>query len=317
MTSILHACPYCGYETEIVNALPAFSENPHCQQCGLSVMESNCKVDHDLAALFARQMVMVHGSRDHTPIPPATPATLNPSDSPMLSDPPPIAYSITQHYHHSSHQAMDSQRPKLDVQRTPVQARPSIMENMPPNEILARHNINPGTLLPSQLTLFEQADIDQKARLLELWQISPSTFGNISSLQASNSAVTSAAHNQGCNKYDATNETPDFQSDITMDEDSADSYDMHHAEPYVVSGYEVLARREYDASAQPQSELSVLPINPPTDVYKASTDPAYKKEDWWQSSEPVEHQYGAFEMKNYYIGCGVARPHWLEDQPMF
>ncbi|KMU88716.1 hypothetical protein CIHG_06384 [Coccidioides immitis H538.4] len=197
MASMLHACPYCGYETEIVNVLPAFSENPHCQR----------------------------------------------------------------------------------------------------------------------LALFEQADREQKARLVELWQISPPTFGNPSSLQPFANSLPAAE----CSQLDSFGKALDPHNDVMMDEDSTNSCDTHAAEPYVVSGYEMLAQREYNLPTQPSLPFprGNCPAEIPSSAtYNPSTDPVYKREDR-QETQPIEHQYGAFEMKNYYIGCGVARAHWLEDQHFF
>ncbi|WEW60354.1 hypothetical protein PRK78_005839 [Emydomyces testavorans] len=313
MTSILHTCPYCGYETEIASVLPAFAENPPCQRCGLSGTEGDSKVDSDLATLFARQMAMGHVPQNPIPEHPTTPPTPNLSNPPGIPNASPITYSITQHYHHSSHQALTGPR-KLNLDTQGQRSFPE--EGSSAKEMLLRHNINPDSLFPSQLTLFEQADPEQKARLVELWQISPPAFGNPSSLRPFTDSLA------GSGQSSRIAQVAEAHNDIVMDEDNTDAHDPHTAEPYVVSGYEILARKEYDSSAQQQTESphpsETLPTEPASnDAYKTSTDPAYRREDWWQNSQPVEHQYGAFEMKNYYIGCGVAIPHWLEDQHMF
>ncbi|EER24726.1 hypothetical protein CPC735_000700 [Coccidioides posadasii C735 delta SOWgp] len=321
MASMLHACPYCGYETEIVNVLPAFSENPHCQRCGLSVTEGDSKVDNDLSSLFARQMTMNHRPQGLTPICPATPPTPRFSNPSTVPDGPPIAYSITQHYHHSSHQArMGLQKSDSDIAGPLEQQKPPAGRYMSSREMLLRHNINPDTLFPSQLALFEQADREQKARLVELWQISPPTFGNPSSLQPfANNLPALSTHGAECSQLDSFGKALDPHNDVMMDEDSTNSCDTHAAEPYVVSGYEMLAQREYNLPTQPS--LPFPQGNSPAEIpssatYNPSTDPVYKREDR-QETQPIEHQYGAFEMKNYYIGCGVARAHWLEDQHFF
>ncbi len=44
------------------------------------------------------------------------------------------------------------------------------------SRILIKNAISPSTLLRSQLTLFEQADDDQRSRLIELWRIIPPTY---------------------------------------------------------------------------------------------------------------------------------------------
>lgn len=42
--------------------------------------------------------------------------------------------------------------------------------------LLIKSGISPSALLHSQLTLFEEADDDQKSRLIELWRIVPPTY---------------------------------------------------------------------------------------------------------------------------------------------
>ncbi len=44
------------------------------------------------------------------------------------------------------------------------------------SRMLIKNGISPSALLRSQLTLFEQADDDQRSRLIELWRIVPPTY---------------------------------------------------------------------------------------------------------------------------------------------
>lgn len=195
-------------------------------------------------------------------------------------------------------------------------------QDVPALDILLRHNINPDSLFPNQLTLFEQANMDQRARLLELWQISPPIFENSSSLKTSTqSPPTFNNVDLGGNQNRSSDRVSGMHDDLMMGEAGCESHGTHDAEPYVVSGYEVLAQRDYDLSANQHMSTGYSDSAPiervPIGEYKSSTDPVYKREECWPSPQPIEHQYGAFEMKNYYIGCGVARPHWLEDQHMY
>src|ERR1700709_2176091 len=68
----------------------------------------------------------------------------------------PITY-ITQHYHHSGHQ---------------------VPNDLPASTVLEQAGINASALFPSQLQLFKNAGPEQRSRLIELWQISPPTYGN-------------------------------------------------------------------------------------------------------------------------------------------
>lgn len=73
------------------------------------------------------------------------------------TNPPPISYSITQHYHHSSHVA-----PPPAPKSTPHQAL---------HTLLTQHGIDPSTLSPSQLELVAHADAEQQQRLIQTWQV--------------------------------------------------------------------------------------------------------------------------------------------------
>lgn len=308
MSAVLQHCPYCGYESEIGNTLPAFASNPYCHKCGLSVSEGDMKVDNDLATLFARQMAVGNIPQVSVPQPTATPPTPSLSSPSSASAPEPIVYSITQHYHHSAHQATPSMAPtdsSRSINPQGVVQGGQREEDMSDEEILRRHKINPDALFQSQIALFRRASLEQKARLVELWQISPPGFGNPPSLQSH------APVNGGQQEYGDS-----------MDHDGGQIHDTDTAEPYVLSGYETLAQREYNLSSNSapptisRGEMSASTETSATD-YTRSTDPVYKGHDYWQSDpQPIEHQYGAFEARNVYIGCGVARAHWLDDHEM-
>ncbi|KAJ5514873.1 hypothetical protein N7463_004425 [Penicillium fimorum] len=243
-SSILHQCPHCGHVSDISNALAAFIENPHCKQCGMSASESDSKVQDELSALFDRQMSM-------TQLHPAPRETIVPSQAPE------IAYSITQHYHHSAHRV---------AQHT---EQPSSID------VLRHHGLDPNTLSQDQLVLFQNADAEQRERLIQTWQLY-SQFGN------------------------EVNAAPagDFAMHDSAMDDSADGNVYADAEPYMVSGYENTA-----------NQAPHLPKEPTTgESYVGSKDPVYQSQQWWEMTRaaPMESQYGAFqEMGRYYPSCGV------------
>lgn len=303
---MLHHCPYCGFATEVASALPAFAENPHCRQCGLSASESDVKMANDLAMLFARQMNMGIVPPAEAPLSASPPTPNSTPPTPFsASAAPPQPYSITQHYHHSSHLAFPAAESTLsDLQNA---------HNMSPEDLLRSQGIDPASLWPSQLTLFTHAKFEQKARLIELWRISnPSTTETAQTR-------TGHPHNQTTRPETSTTQDTEMNMDMEMDADD----DHPTAEPYVLSGYESLAQREYEASAnqQPQQQQE----------YKPSNDPVYKGHDFWHapqqqslamppsmssSTAAMENQYGAHEVRTMYFGCGVRRPHWLDGEEM-
>ncbi|KAJ5774644.1 hypothetical protein N7457_009540 [Penicillium paradoxum] len=197
----------------------------------------------ELAALFDRQMNMTHFQ-------PAPSKEIIPSQAPE------IAHSITQHYHHSAHNiAQNTNQPSsLDVLRF--------------------HGLDPETLTPEQLGLFEHADAEQRERLIQTWQLY-SQFGTEAS-QSHDSAM----------------------HDSAMEEDNGDG--NVYAEPYMVSGYESVP-----------TQASHLPKEPTTgEAYAGSKDPVYQGQQWWELTKagPMESQYGAFEeTRRYYPSCGVYR----------
>ncbi|OOQ86089.1 hypothetical protein PEBR_24299 [Penicillium brasilianum] len=153
-SSILHQCPFCSHISDISLSLASFIENPHCAQCGLSVSESNTKLQDELSALFDRQMTM---NQHTTPQPQTQP--INSTPTPATSQQP-ISYSITQHYHHSAHVAPPTQPTPTDQAQTQAL-----------NTLLLQHGINPSTLSDSQLDLIKHADSQQQQRLLQTWQV--------------------------------------------------------------------------------------------------------------------------------------------------
>ncbi|KAJ9213320.1 hypothetical protein DTO166G4_5127 [Paecilomyces variotii] len=67
--------------------------------------------------------------------------------------------------------------------------------------------------------------------------------------------------------------------DVDMDIDNGDDYDFTEegAEPYIMSGYEALARREYELSSMKTS----LPEEPTTGApYNPAYDPVYQGHGW-------------------------------------
>lgn len=249
------------------------------RQCGLSASESSHKLQEDLATLFDKQMNM------GTVEPPETP---EPS-SPVSSQPSPITYSITQHYHHSAHIAQQSAT-------TSAGALQSSREKTNTNDVLRSHNVDFSTLSPEQIELFERAVPEQKSRLIQIWQICPET-------------------NQATGLHQFLGNQPQQQHEnVPMEDcemDMGENFTQNDAEPYMVSGYEMLAQRDYERSAQ-QSPTETNnkggPPNEPTTgaPYKIANDPIYQSQRWWEhtNEQPLEHQYGVFEYMNQYLLMG-------------
>ncbi|KAM5438340.1 hypothetical protein MferCBS31731_005201 [Microsporum ferrugineum] len=322
MVSVLHRCPYCAYETDLSSTLPAFTENPHCQRCGLSAAEGDMKMDDDLAALFASKMAMTNAPIQQTTVNlPPTQAS-NPA-SPTLPSSSAV-HSITQHYHHSSHQAAPGPHSNASTD-TDSDAMQQEHANIPnptsastsafsAEDMLRSYNIDPSTLYPSQITLFSQAAPEQKFRLIELWRISPGTVNPAVMANILPSQGAHIVHTGFLSNLTNTQSKPQScgGDDMMMDDEKID-IDSHDAEPYVLSGYERLAQQEYESQSAP---ASTSPLSSQT--YNQATDPVYKGSEWQQQQQhrAMENQYGELQMKKYYFGCGISRAHWLEDEQM-
>ncbi|KAI9814097.1 MAG: hypothetical protein M1832_005985 [Thelocarpon impressellum] len=274
---------------------------------------------------------------------------------------PTIKYSASQHYHHSAHLATTSEQPSVSG------AEPSMTEGPLTDDstveiILSRHGIDPTVLLPAQLTLFRQADTAQQMRLVELWRINPSGPGDGGLALGYGQAT---AFEQELNLARLHRQRELFEegrmggqgrpadSDVavcgnemrTVAIEGGDGRNLDRdtlSEPYIVSGYEVLARREYDQQGQSQAKQSYAPFGSavggqwPSEgqprsamasadpqLYSPSVDPVYQGPEMWRKlvgQQDVACQYGAFDQVNQFGGLGAAPEvvivHGSEDEEM-
>lgn len=232
-------------------------------------------------------------------------------------NPQPITY-ISQHYTHSYHVVPARENP----QPQNAQIEVSELEAM-----LVRNSIDPASLFPSQVDLFKNADDDQRLRLLELWRISPPQgrqgiphgIDYSMSRQLYDWPPTSVAQEEAMAKlrYEKMMEDRAQAEEIRSHEQQLErsmevidvetpavqatrgllssSTDSGNAEPYILSGYEMMARREYEQSATAtENHLRE------STKYNQATDPAYSAQGngLWQKNVggilDMENQYGAF-----------------------
>lgn len=200
----------------------------------------------------------------------------------------PITY-ITQHYHHSGHQ---------------------IAQEDSTSNILETAGINASVLLPSQLSLFKNADEPQKQRLIELWQIAPPTAGNqLLGVEADNWPQTSMAQEEDAARMRwEGNEREKLKNLCALP-----GYDSRsQAEPYIVSLYNQLPH--LNGMTAPTEQKSP----PPQEDFKRCKDPVYNNSrEWWHMSEdePMEHQYGMLQAMMYGNGIEYPQPK-AEDEDM-
>lgn len=214
----------------------------------------------------------------------------------------PISYSVSQHYTHSAHIAK-AQQPQTDQATVEI--------------ILARHGVDIATLVPIQLALFKSAEPAQQMRLIELWRISPPSYGG----HAVTWQTTSLEQEEAMAKmrYDSKmqeqqqsqgqNQNTGMEQDRLIPMQGGDGrwsgsdlpQTAGETEPYMQSGYEQLARREYEAS----SVYSHFGTGVGDAAYNPATDPVYNiipnsGPEWQQRQhQAMENQHGAFQQTNF------------------
>ena len=109
----------------------------------------------ELSDLFRRQFTLANQQ-------PATPTEQ--FDFATAQPPQPIYYS--QHYTQTAHVRLKSAQ----------EAIPRLDDSL--RATLRQHDINPDSLLPAQIQLFQSAPYDERLRLLELWRIAPPEYGS-------------------------------------------------------------------------------------------------------------------------------------------
>jgi hypothetical protein len=157
------------------------------------------------------------------------------------------------------------------------------------------------TLFPSQIDLFKTADASQQMRLIELWRVAPPNYGGHALAQdLGNWPSTSFQQEEAMAKLryerqmleermaraggDAQGIGMDGAEDTMSDASTTapltpitggDSR-WSNAEPYMQSGYEALAQREYTTSAsQSNDTYSHFGSAVGGSTYKQATDPVY------------------------------------------
>lgn len=271
-------------------------------------------MQEDLATLFSRTLSLQN---------PPTSCSCRTGCRHFFAD----TYSISQHYHHSAHVVKQQSRSTSEP--------PPQTDQLTTEIILSRHGVDPTTLFPSQIELFRSAEPGQQMRLIELWRISPPNYGGHALAQDLRTwPATSFQQEEEMAKlrYErqmleermsraGAHQNPFDNSDDAMSDESTNGpltpiqggdgrWNGTEVEPYMHSGYELLARREYELSALPARDISSHFGNSAgPSSYKTATDPVYKENatsEWQQrmmlQQEAMENQYGAYQHMNNEIG---------------
>ncbi|ENH99216.1 hypothetical protein COCC4DRAFT_181516 [Bipolaris maydis ATCC 48331] len=303
---LLHHCS-CSYDTPVSFSPFAFSQNISCSHCGVistginvqpkAEQDANMQQD-ELTRLFSANMTL---SQTHV-----QPPLLQPVQQPEPEPAPKNIVYASQHYTHSHHVPLRSaSEPSLKTQ-----INESDLE-----AVLLRNSIDPSLLFPSQIDLFKNADDDQRLRLLELWRISPpsgrqghpaGTDYNMSR-QLYDWPPTSLAQEEAMAKlrYERQQAEDAAQRNAMQQQqqqqESEQAMAAASAEPYMSSGYEMMAMREYEESARAQQALKEA------NRYNQATDPVYNTGNGlWQ-----KHVGSVIDMENNYGAYAFAREYGL------
>ena len=263
----------------------------------------------DLAELFGRSVnISSPASSSYSP---AQPNLAEPQEV-AQEDPFSIKYSISQHYTHSAHIVQS-----VNMGQTSVS---NFVESYPRGlsiyQILAQNNIPPASLVQSQLTLFEQADEDQRARLVQLWNLSsPQNTTNRRKLLVNKNReyqteiLDQAMENPWLQQQENIT-GKSFHSESGLDNDGNcgswfEGSNLEDAETYMTSGYEQLAERDYEEQGRgaAPTHLSVsagLIFGGP---YSHAADPIYQGRGWHSDQsgqrDVGHHPYENLELTNW------------------
>ncbi|GKT89368.1 hypothetical protein Ct61P_07218 [Colletotrichum tofieldiae] len=236
----------------------------------------------DLAALFSRNLTFNPEIQSHVQ-PPKAEEELKQAPDPAPTNaaptPAPIIYSITQHYTHSAHVARQPQSQDVPVQ----------------------HPALPNLRRTHQL------------RLIEIWRAAPPNSSTENPSLAWTSTTLEQEEQLAKLRYErmeAEKEQRQQNAVMSLDGTPVQSDDSrwlansisHQVEPYMMSGYEEMMRREYEREQVEARSSSNYSHYGSVSGYKPATDPVYKGfgDDWAreqaiQMQMQMENQYGAFQ----------------------
>ncbi|KAJ9142179.1 hypothetical protein NKR23_g7403 [Pleurostoma richardsiae] len=265
-------------------------------------LQPNMQVQEDLAALFSRNLTL-------NQVPPPPP----PEDNKIVY--------ISQHYTHSAHLAKQQQEQQERQRQERPSSEPPVPDHQAVQSMLRQHGVDTSALSASQIQLFKSADDSQKFRLIQLWTICPPTTSvdnptlawTVTSVEKEEILARMRLERKAQEELQQHIQLQQAQGPVmSLDGTPVQAGDgrwihaQHYMEPYMASGYEQLARRDYEESARRGDAVAVVTsaAPPAKDVYshfgtsvggptyKPATDPVY---DWTSRQQAMENQYGAFQ----------------------
>lgn len=251
------------------------------------------QVHDELAALLAKNLTL-----SPTPVHVPEPAM---SVVEQQAAQPKITYSISQHYNHSAHvtrpvthesEQQEQQQQQQEQQEQQQQQQQMDTDAAQPDALaveaqLRQYGIDPASLTHVQMALFRMSTPDRRDYLLQLWRICP--------------PAKEADEDMSLDSNPVPEVPPTAQ---TVDGRWLQSSQNNYTEPYMWSGYEELARREYLASSSSMEGPSV----------PRSMDPVYNNrlETSSRASWPLQNPLSNMDMENQYGAMMAMRDGAME-----
>ena len=216
----------------------------------------------------------------------------------------PLAYSASQHYHHSTHIAS----PRIDLLSDEGLTRAK--------DFFAGQGIDATHLSKAQAQLFERSSEEECLQLRDAWRISPPEAALIRdgrydrelTVQEELEMARLRLHRKVNGGGAEPGVVDVLHSPGRMDVEQRRNEGT--PEPYMRSGYEILAERDYNRQGPPPP-LAKDTYNPFGNAvgYRPHSDPAFSSRDWWS-------QYTGHEMSPKHGTFGQPEPPMQDDYQM-
>jgi len=275
-------------------------------------LEPNMQAQEDLIALFSRNLTL-------DPVSASVP-TPAPAQAPVDREEPKIVYA-SQHYTHSAHIVPQELKPSPVLTARPA-SEPPHADHLSVHKVLESYGVDPTVLSAAQLQLFKTVADPQKERLIELWRHAPPTSSHDNPTLAWSMTSMDQEELFAKERYERKQQLQQQQQQQQSEQSTIMSLDGtpltpvqvgdgrwvmatdHYMEPYMASGYEEMALREYEESAR--RAMYAEAMERPKDIYShfgtaiggptynpRHSDPVYRGSggvDWTQ--EGMADQYG-------------------------
>ncbi|KAK4149904.1 hypothetical protein C8A00DRAFT_18476 [Chaetomidium leptoderma] len=259
----------------------------------MAAVYGSMQSQEELVALFSRNLTLDPMSHP-APVPAPAPAPVQEPEEEHK-----IVY-ISQHYNHSAHVVKQDAQPPRPASE-PRQSELAVVER-----VLREHSVDPSCLSSAQLQLFRTVDDPEKLRLIELWRACPPTANNNNSTLTWSMTTVDQEEALARLRYEQQQLEQQLidqqlQQEFGMMQDESEpepeavmsldgtpltpvqggdgrwmsaSASYHYMEPYMASGYEEMARREYEDSVRRAYAEAVAPPPKETNHTYAAVAPA-------------------------------------------